>query len=107
MAFRQQATGRIGHDPAAIGVVAVVDEPRRLALLAEAKALIGDQLVMCKTVVQFDHVEIIGPDAGSLIHLFGGIARHVEADHLHHVAGAEGRGGVRRHRLRADADVPA
>ena len=29
---------------------------------------------MCKTVVQFDHVEIIGPDAGSLIHLFGGIA---------------------------------
>src|SRR5262245_21618802 len=52
MPLGQQPAGRVGHDPAAIGVVAIVDEARRLAFAAEAKALIGDQLVVGKAVVQ-------------------------------------------------------
>ena len=38
MTLRQQAAGGIGDDAPAIGVVAVVDEARRLALLAKAEA---------------------------------------------------------------------
>src|SRR5689334_6015740 len=67
MALRQETTGRIGDDATAIGVVAVIDELGRLALLAEAKTLIGDQLVLGEAVVQLDDVEIIRPDPCGLI----------------------------------------
>src|SRR5688572_16161060 len=52
MALRQQAAGRIGDDPAAIAVVAIVDELGGLALAAQAEPFIGDQLVMREAVVQ-------------------------------------------------------
>ena len=107
VALGQQAAGRIGDELAAIGVVAVVDEAFRAAFGAEAERLVGDQLVVREAVVQLDDVDILGPDAGGLIDLVGRGSRHVEADHLHHVAGVEGRGGVGGHRLRGDPDVLA
>ena len=92
MALGQQAAGRIGHDLAAIGVVAIVDEALGAAFGAQAERLVGDQLVVREAVVQFDDVEVLRADAGGLIDLVGRGSRHVVADHLHHVAGVEGRG---------------
>jgi hypothetical protein len=94
VALGQQSAGRIGDEPAAIGVVAIVDEAFRAAFGTEAEGLIGDQLIVRETVVQFDDVDILRSDAGGLIDLVGRALRHVEADHLHHVAGVEGRGCV-------------
>src|SRR6187402_876136 len=46
MSLRQQSAGRICHDPATIGVVAVIDELAGFALAAEAERLVGDELVV-------------------------------------------------------------
>ena len=108
VALRQQAARRIGHDLAAVGVVAVGDEARALAFRAQAERLVGDELVLREAVVQLDDVDVVGADAGLLVHLRAAAARrHVAADDPHHVARLEGRRGVGGHRLRGDRDVGA
>src|SRR3954471_23576161 len=52
MPLRQQAARRIGHDPAAVRVFAVLDEPLRLAFGAQAQRFIGDELVVREAIVE-------------------------------------------------------
>ena len=49
------------------------------------KRLVGDQFVVGEAVVQFDDADILGADAGLLVDLVRGGARHVVADQPHHV----------------------
>ena len=65
--------------------------------------LVGDQLVGGEAVVQLDHVEVFGADAGRLVDLGRRGARHVVADDLAHVAAVEGARRVGGHGLRGDA----
>src|SRR6266481_1191288 len=60
---------------------------------------------MRETVVKFDDADVLGTDAGRFVDLPGGASGHVVADKLHHVAGIEGRGLVRYHRLCGNADA--
>ena len=59
MTLRQQAARWVGHDLAAIGVVAVVDELLGAALRAKPERLVGEQFVVREAVVQFDHVDVL------------------------------------------------
>ena len=74
MALGQQAARRVGHDLAAVGVVAVDDELLGAALGAQAQRLVGEQLVVREAVVQLDHVDVLGADAGRLVDLLRGRA---------------------------------
>ena len=72
MALGEQAAGRIGDVTAAVGVVAVGDEPLGAALRAQAQRLVADELVVREAVVQFDDVDLVGADAGRGVDLGGG-----------------------------------
>ena len=105
MALGQQAARRIGDDPTAISVVAVVDEFLRAAFRAQTERLIGDQFVLGEAVVHLDDIDVARRDAGGFVDLCRSGLAHVVADELHHVARREGRGRIGRHGLRGDAHV--
>src|SRR3990167_3913350 len=67
MAFGQQPAGDIHRDAAAQLGVAVVDQPSRLAVGAEAEVLVVNDLGRGEAVVQLDEAEVLRPDAGCLI----------------------------------------
>lgn len=55
--------------------------------------------------MQLDDIELVGTDPRLLVDLLCRGLRHVEADELAHVVGAERRRHVGRHRLRGDLDI--
>ncbi|MNF84210.1 hypothetical protein D3C84_665600 [compost metagenome] len=107
MALGEQAAGRVDHPFATVGVVAIHDQALGLAFRAQAQAFVGQQFVLGKAVVQLDHVDVFGADAGLLVGDVGGQAGHVEADHADHVAGVVGAWQVCGQGLAGDQHIGA
>ncbi len=61
VALGDQPTGGVDHPATAVGGVVVVDQPRRLALAAQAEGLVQQQFVGGEAVVQLDDLEVLGP----------------------------------------------
>ena len=102
MPFRQQAAGRIGDDLAAIGIVAVFDKALGFAQRAQAEALVGEQFVLRKAIVQLADIDVVRADAGVFIDFFGRALGHLEAHQVDHRLALEAARGVGRHCLRQD-----
>jgi hypothetical protein len=73
------------------------------ALGRQAQRLVGDQLVGGEAVVQFDHVHVVGADAGGLVDLGRGLGRHVVAHHARACRGCRRCWAVGGHGLGGDA----
>src|SRR3954464_4175112 len=82
VALGDQAARRVDDPAAAIRRVAVVDEPRRVALVAEAERLVDEQLVRAEAVVQLDDSEVLRAEPGLLVDRARGADVHVVADHV-------------------------
>ncbi len=101
MAFGQQAARRVGDDLTAVGVLCVPDKLLGLAFLAQPEALVRQDLVRSKAVVELADLHVLRPEPSLLVDLLRGVYGHVVADHLDHALLEAGR-VVRRHRLRGD-----
>lgn len=67
MALAQQSARGIGHNPPAIGIIAIGNEPGCAALFAQAKPFVGDQFIVSEAIVQLDHANIAWPHARGFI----------------------------------------
>ena len=67
MTLAEQTARRIGDDFAAVGVVAVFDEALGATHRAKTQALIGQQFILRKAVMQLADVNVVGANAGSLV----------------------------------------
>src|SRR5579875_2152828 len=52
VALRDEPAGGVDHPATAVCVLAVIDDPRRVALLAQAESLVEEQLVRAEAVVK-------------------------------------------------------
>ncbi len=104
MTLGKQSARRIGHHPAAVGVLTVPDKLFSTALGRQPERFVGDEFVGGETVVQFAHLHILGPEAGLFVNSVGGVLRHVVADQFAHGVRFQRTWKIRRHGLALDRD---
>src|SRR6185369_11609027 len=104
VALREKTTRRVHHPLAAVGGLILLDETARLALAAEAEALVGDELVRREAIVQLDDLHVLRTEPALLVDLLGGLLGEVLADHLDHGL-LEARRVIGRHRHGRDRDA--
>jgi len=97
MALRDQPATGVHNPLAAVCHHAAVNELCSLADWAKAKRLITKKLVCRKTVVELDHLAVLGRQTSLLVHQVRSAAGHVEADHRNATV-LEGGCSVRAHR---------
>ena len=97
VALGDQAARGVDDPLATIGDVARVDEPGGLAVTAQAKSLVGNELVAREAVVELDHLHVVGREASGTEDLLRSLSGHVSTDHLYgRRRGGEGGGGNKR-----------
>src|SRR3990172_411328 len=102
--LRDQPAGGVDDPLAAVGHGPLVDEVAALALAAEDERLVGDHLVRREAVVQLDHVHVLRPQAGLLVHPLRRQPRHLAADQGDRALALERVRRVGHHRLADDLD---
>ncbi|MCY1300154.1 hypothetical protein D9M70_497130 [compost metagenome] len=94
MAASQQAARGTDGDLAAARAEVLPDELVQLLLVAETQGGAVDHEVADALVVELDHLDLVGPDAGLLVGLLRHAASGGAAEYIEHAGGLQFRGCV-------------
>ena len=86
MAFRDKSAGWVDDPFASIGDIAVRDKMTSLALGAQSKAFVSNELVGGEAVVELNDLHVRSFDASHGVRSGGGTLGHAGTNHLNHAA---------------------